>query len=235
MLDERLALACQLYGSCTLGADIGTDHGLLPVALLKADRCAKMILTDISPSALDHARQEIFRQHLEDRVSLRCGNGLEPLDEPCDVISVMGMGGRTISDILLRGSSRLHHAALILSAHTDLPLLREAVQAIGYHLDREEPCFCGGRFYLVIRAFPGAFQMTPQMIRLGGPLFSSQSPRLIPYLTHRRNILTVQRNGLLSASVRDGLLLDQLSEDIDCYNRFLEEHRNAGKGYSGDH
>ena len=160
-------------------------------------------------------------QRLTDRVTLRAGNGLEPLDEACGMISVTGMGGRTIRDILLEGKEKLQGASLVLSAHTDLPLIREAVQEIGYHLDREEPCFCAGRYYLVLRARPGRKQLTPREIRLGGPLFSSSSDQLIPYLTRRREVLEAKLRGLLAAEPPDESLINQLREDIAFYNVYI--------------
>ena len=45
---------------------------------------------------------------------------------------------KAIRDILLAGQDRLQGAGLVLSAHTDLPLIREAVEKIGYRLDRED-------------------------------------------------------------------------------------------------
>ena len=188
-LDARLSLAFDLYDPCELAADIGTDHAHLPAALLQRGRCQHMILTDLSESALNNARNGIIACRLTDRVSFRCGNGLQPLREQCEMISVTGMGGRTIRDILLSGQDRLKGASLLLSAHTDLPLIREAVCRIGYHLDREEPCYCAGRFYLVLRARPGAADLSPREIRLGGPLFDSASDQLIPYLIRRRDVL----------------------------------------------
>jgi tRNA (adenine22-N1)-methyltransferase len=131
-LDARLSLAYDLYDPCELAADIGTDHAHLPAALLQRGRCRHMILTDLSESALRNARDEMIRLRLTDRVSLRLGDGLAPLEEPCGVISVTGMGGRTVRDILLSGKDQLRGAALILSAHTDLPLIREALNLIGY-------------------------------------------------------------------------------------------------------
>ena len=131
MLDPRLSLAFDLYDPCDLAADIGTDHAHLPAALLQRGRCRHMILTDISKSALENARMEMIRLHLTDRVSLRLGDGLIPVSEECGVISIMGMGGRTIRDILLSGKDRLQKASLILSAHTDWHLIRSALQEIG--------------------------------------------------------------------------------------------------------
>ena len=217
-LDARLSLAYDLYDPCELAADIGTDHAHLPAALLQRGRCRHMILTDLSESALRNARDEMIRLRLTDRVSLRAGDGLSPLDETCGMISVTGMGGRTIRGILLDSREKLRGASLILSAHTDLPLIRDAVRLIGYHLDREEPCFCAGRYYLVIRARPGARNMTPREIRLGGPLFDSASDQLIPWLTRRRDVLAESLRGLLSAETPDEELIAQVREDIAFYN-----------------
>ena len=221
-LDARLSLAFDLYDPCELAADIGTDHAYLPAALLQRGRCQRMILTDLSQSALKNARNGMIRFRLSDRVSFRCGDGLLPLNEPCGMISVTGMGGRTIRDILLSGQSRLQGASLLLSAHTDLPLIREAICRIGYHLDREEPCFSAGRYYLVLRARPGKKDMTPREIRLGSALFASGSDQLLPYLTRRRDVLREKLDGLLSAGTPDDALISQLRGDIAFYTEIIQ-------------
>ncbi len=226
-LDSRLSLAADLYDSCRLAADIGTDHAHLPAALLQRGRCQHMILTDISESALQNARNEIIRFRLLDRVSLRLGEGLAPLSEACGMISITGMGGRTIRDILLQGRDRLQGASLLLSAHTDLPLIRETVCGIGYHLDREEPCFCAGRYYLVMRARPGACPLSSREIRLGGPLFSSASGQLVPYLVRRRDVLLAQLRGLVSAETPDRNLISQVQDDISFYDSVIRERNES--------
>ncbi len=222
-LDARLSLAYDLYDPCELAADIGTDHAHLPAALLQRGRCQHMILSDISESALQNARNEMIRFRLLDRVTLRAGDGLAPLQEPCGMISVTGMGGRTIREILLSGKQKLRGASLLLSAHTDLPLIREAVNLAGYHLDREEPCFCAGRYYLVMRARPGARPVSPREIRLGGPLFESGSDQLIPYVKRRREVLESSLKGLLSAEKPDHALIARIREDIDTYDDFIRK------------
>ena len=216
-LDPRLSLAFDLYDLCELAADIGTDHAHLPAALLQRGRCQHMILTDISESALENARMEVIHLRLADRVSLRLGDGLSPVTEKCGMISIMGMGGRTIRNILVTGADCLQGASLLLSAHTDWHLIRTAVRDIGYHLDREEPCYCAGRFYLVLRARPGAADLSPREIRLGGPLFDSASDQLIPFLIRRRDVLDEKLQGLLTAEKQEESLINQVREDIAFY------------------
>ena len=215
-LDSRLTLAYDLYDECDLAADIGTDHGHLPAALLQRGRCQHMILTDISQDALNNARSEMIRFGLSDRSDLRLGNGLEPLKDTdnCRMISVTGMGGRSIRNILLAGHKKLRGASLILSAQTDWHLIRLTLIEIGYFPDREEPCCDAGRYYLVMRARPGAEKMTEREIRLGGPLFCSASPVLVPFLIRKKDILSQSLSGLLSASNRDHDKLEVLQSDI---------------------
>ena len=223
MLDERLSLVYDLYDPCALAADIGTDHGQLASALLRSGRCERMILTDISASALSHARAEMLRCRLTDRVSLRLGDGLAPLEEACQMISVTGMGGRTIRDILTQGAGRLRGASLILSAHTDLPLVRRAVMDIGYHLDQEEPCFAAGRFYLVLRARPGREALTDSQLRLGVRLQDSRSPLLKPWYARRLEVLEARMAGLVTATTPDEPLIAETREDIAFYRKRMEE------------
>ncbi len=222
-LDARLSLAFDLFDPCDLAADIGTDHAHLPAALLQRGRCQHMILTDISESALANARREILRFRLSDRVTLRTGDGLSPLQEVCKMISVTGMGGRTIRNILLQGREKLHGASLVLSAHTDLSLIREAIRDIGYCPDREEPCFCAGRYYLVIRARPGSWNPTGRELRLGSVLFSSSSDHLLPYLSRQRDVLCEKLRGLSAAGNPDPFLTRQLQEDIAFYEDYIPE------------
>ena len=167
------------------------------------------------------------RLRLLNRVSLRSGDGLAPIAEQCGMISVTGMGGRTVRHILLDGKEKLQGASLILSAHTDLHLIRDAVSLIGYHLDREEPCLCAGRFYLVLRARPGRLPFSQREIRLGGPLFESSSEYLIPYLSRRRDILEEKLRGILSAGHADQDQILQLRDDIAFYNDFIRKRRSS--------
>lgn len=223
MLDERLSLAAALYAPCDLGADIGTDHGLLPCHLLKENICHRMIFADVSAKALRHAREQVERQGLEGRAALVCADGLDALNEPCGCVSVMGMGGETIAGILARGQDRLQGAVLVLSAHTDLHLVRQAVQDIGYHIVREELCRAAGRFYVVWRAEPGKASLTDEDIRFGPLLMQAMTPLLREYITWRVAVLSDRLRGLLSAREPDAPAIAAIRSDIAYYQAKLEE------------
>ena len=216
-MDERLSLAASLYEPCEIGADIGTDHGLLPCHLLESGVCRRMILADVSPKALRHAEAQVRLCGLEERATLICADGLDALTEPCGCVSVMGMGGGTIADILRRGRDRLHGAALVLSAHTEQRLVREAVRDIGYHLTREALCRAAGRFYVVWRAEPGEADMSDEDLRYGGLMWHEKTPLLAEYLAHRIRFTRSKLAGLLSAAEPDQAAIDAVRRDLDWY------------------
>lgn len=203
MLDSRLSLAAALYAPCDLGADIGTDHALLPCHLLRKNICRSMLLCDVSPKALRHAEASVRRYHLEARARLCLADGLDALDaagQGCGCVSIMGMGGDTLSGILRRGAARLRGAVLVLSAHTEQPLVRQAIADIGYHLTAERLCLAAGRYYILWRAEPGEAATSPEAIRYGELLFEEPTPLLSGYLDHRLRVLEARRQGLLSGA-----------------------------------
>lgn len=217
MLDERLALAAALYLPCEMGADIGTDHGLLPCHLLESHICQRMILADVSPKALRHAEAQVRARKLESRARLVCADGLDALTEPCGCVSIMGMGGDTIAAILRRSQSRLRGAALVLSAHTEQAMVRQAVCDIGYHLTRETLCRAAGRFYVFWRAEAGPAAMTEEELRYGSLLWQGSTPLLRAYLHGRVAFHSGKLAGLKAARVPDAGALAEAQRDLAFY------------------
>ena len=229
MLDERLALAAALFQPCSLGADIGTDHALLPCALLEQGVCEQMILSDVSPKALEHARTEVCHRGLTDRCDLRCANGLDALDTPCGCISITGMGGRTISDILHRGKDKLCGATLVLCAHTEQPETRLCLQEIGYRIVREEPCLCNCHAYVIWRAEPGVMHLSPMELLCGRELFDSASPMLKPYIRNRIETMDRRIDGLKKAKDPDQAAIAQALAIRDHYLTMAKEKPNENQ------
>lgn len=193
VLDDRLARAAALFPACAYGADIGADHGRLSCILLANNVCQRMCVSDLSADSLKKARTLLERHGVADRADFREGNGLSVLDHPADAAAILGMGGRTLTNILLWGQSKLQNAALILSAHTELLLLRQTVSDIGYHIDREEIAFAGGRFYVVMRALPGKETYSLRQLLLGPRLMEGSPEHYREYLAWRLSVVSCAR------------------------------------------
>ena len=188
ILDDRLSRAAALFPACAYGADIGADHGRLSCYLLLNGICDRMCVADISAPSLQKAKELITRQGLADRADFRLGDGLNVLPEHADAIAVLGMGGHTICSILLDGAEKLQGAALIVSAHTDVHLVRKTLMDLSYRIDREEIAYAAGRYYVVLRAVPGRESMGERQHLLGPRLMESTPEHYGDYLAWRIGI-----------------------------------------------
>ena len=222
MLDERLALVADMYERCEWGADIGTDHAYLPRYLLKSGICQRMIAADVSEGALSNARATLTRSRLLDRAVLTLADGLDALDRLCGCVSVTGMGGDTMASLLRRGAHRLGGAVLVLSAHTELPLVRRAVSDVGYHFVREELCRAAGRFYVCWRAEPGNMPLSEDECRFGTLLWQGPTALHREYALWRMNVSRKRLEGLLKAAGPDRDAIRSAREEISFYQEKSE-------------
>ena len=223
MLDERLSLAASLYEPCEWGADIGTDHAFLPCHLLRTGTCQHMIAADVSEKALSRARENLIRQRLIDRAEVVLADGLDAVTRKCGCISVMGMGGELMARILRDGQDKLQGAVLILGAHTELHLVREAIRDVGYHIVQERLCKAAGRFYVFWRAEAGLEDLSSIDIRYGRLLWQEEPSLLREYALWRRCVLQDKERGLLAANTPDEEAIREVQADIAWYTTKLEE------------
>ena len=144
-LTDRLLKIASLVDNGKRIADIGTDHGYIPVYLLNQNKIQYAILGDINKGPLENARKEVTRNKLQDKVDLRLGSGIEVLKEnEVDEIIIAGMGGMLINN-LLKANEKVAHTTekLILQPMQAPEELRMFLYQNGYkildeHLVREE-------------------------------------------------------------------------------------------------
>ena len=155
-LRPRLQAIADLVPASRNVADIGTDHGYLPVFLIQQGRVAKAIAADISAGSLDKAKQFIRQNSLMDTMETRLGNGLSVLTPgEADTIIIAGMGGMLIKDILEQGEETARRAdILILQPMIGQKELRHWLMTNGYRITEEELVKEGHRIYEIIVAVP---------------------------------------------------------------------------------
>ena len=131
------ALADWVEPGCRCLADIGTDHGYIPAALLLEGRVQRAVASDIAPAPLDRARATAERWGLTERMDLRLGNGLEVLAPgEADAVVIAGMGGDTLVDILA-AAPWCRETALLLQPMSRAEVLRPWLAENGFAIRRE--------------------------------------------------------------------------------------------------
>lgn len=137
-------------------ADIGTDHGKLPISLLLDGHIASAIGSDIRSGPLAHAERNAKEHNVS--LSLRLAPGLEAVRaEECDTVTIAGMGGQTIAEILTAApwTAQGDHL-LLLQPMTMIAELRRWLYAHGYAVERETLCREDRRRYVVLSVRGGA-------------------------------------------------------------------------------
>ena len=100
-LSDRLQLIADKIQQGETMADIGTDHGFLPLYLMEQGISPKVIMCDISAPSLQKARDAAHDADIKDGTYFREGNGLDVIETgEVDAVVIAGMGGILITEIL---------------------------------------------------------------------------------------------------------------------------------------
>ena len=178
-------------------ADIGSDHGYLPVALMRRGLIAAAVAGEVALTPFQAAQRTVRDNGLEQQITVRRANGLEAI-EPQDAItaiSVCGMGGETIRDILENGKARLSgQERLILQPNGGEQPLRYWLMENGYRIVSEELLSENSFYYEIIvaeRAGPVLYSAEelyfgPLQMQARSPVFLSKWQRI---LRHKQQTL----------------------------------------------
>ncbi len=182
-LSQRLErVAAQVPQGARL-ADIGSDHGYLPVALALRGVVAAAVAGEVADTPFASAQRNVRRNGVEHRVTVRKADGLDALEasDGITAISLCGMGGKTLCEILERGKHRLDgQQRLIMQPNGDERELRTWLMNNGYRIVHEE-LLRENRFdYEIIVAEPdSSVSYSAQELYFGPVLMREKSPAFI--------------------------------------------------------
>lgn len=152
-LSIRLSKIVELFDKCDKTIDVGTDHGYIPIYLIKNNLCSFVIASDINKGPLDKAKQNILYEGFKDRIECRKGSGLSVVksnEVNCAIIA--GMGGNLIRDIILDDKEifdKLEYS--ILQPVQNPEVLRKFLYEQGYAIIDEELCYEEDKYYEIIK------------------------------------------------------------------------------------
>ena len=156
-MSHRLELIASFVKNGIGVADVGTDHGYIPVMLVKRGYKGNIIATDINEGPLNKAKQSLIEADCEEAVELILCNGLDGCEsEKIDTIIVAGMGGDTITGILDRAEwCAREDIRLILQPVTKPEILRYWLVNNDFRITNEAQAEENGTVYQIICAVPG--------------------------------------------------------------------------------
>ncbi|MCH5651685.1 tRNA (adenine(22)-N(1))-methyltransferase TrmK [Pseudomonas syringae] len=164
-------------------ADIGSDHGYLPVALLNRGAISAAVAGEVALTPFCAAERTVRENDLEDQVSVRLADGLAAIEaqDAITAISLCGMGGETIRDILEAGKARLSgQERLILQPNGGEQPLRVWLMEHDYRIVSEE-VLRENRFdyEIIVAECTGPVKYTAEELYFGPLQMQARSPAFL--------------------------------------------------------
>ena len=228
-ISNRLTTAAALVTQGYTLADVGTDHGYIPIYLLQQKKIPSAIAMDINEGPLERAKEHIALYGLQAYIQTRLSDGVAAL-KPGEVEAVLiaGMGGGLVMHILKNGEKVCQSAKeLILQPQSEIDNVREFLREEGYAILAEDMVLEDGKFYPMMKVqYQGEnenAQKASEVLKLsdlyGGLLLQNRHPVLKTFLEKERLIYTGIKENLEKQPVSEKIRMRLAEvEDILHYN-----------------
>ncbi len=226
MLSQRLQAVADLVGETGVVADVGTDHGYIPVFLVSSGKAKRAIAMDVNEGPLARAKEHIRQSGLQAQIEARLSDGLAALQpKEAQAIVIAGMGGALMARILADGRKVARTAKrLVLQPQSELYFFRRFLLEEGYRIVEEDMVYEDGKFYSMMAVetvSPGMQvnmgEMTDMELAYGPLLLAGSHPVLKQYLLRQREqkqkiLENLRKNARQDASERKMQLTKELAE-----------------------
>ena len=138
-INERLKRVASFVDDNSYIIDVGCDHALLDIYLVKNKKNIKALASDINEGPLKYAIKNIEKYNLSDKIKTSLANGISKINSNIDTIIISGMGTSSILDIIFSDKSKLSNIKkIIISSNNNWYLLRKTFMDNGYSILDED-------------------------------------------------------------------------------------------------
>ena len=216
ILSKRLLAVASAVTPGNRVADIGTDHGYVPIYLVENERIPSAIAMDVNRGPLERAVCHIREQGLESRISTRLSDGMTELkSHEADTVILAGMGGDLICRILWKRKDLLdEHPELVLQPQSEWFKVRHTLHDLGYRIKQEWFLRDEGKYYVIMKAIPGQERYDREADYFYGAVLEEDClPVYKEYLLREEK----KRQGIMNR------ILENVKEDPSSQNKRLDE------------
>ena len=148
-ISKRLSRLAAMVTEGSRLADVGTDHGYVPLCLYRQGRIPSAIAMDINEGPLERARAHIREAGLEHYIETRLSDGLHALRAgEADTVLIAGMGGGLTERILTDGKGVLETVReLVLQPQSEIWRVRRFLCENGWRIVCEDIVVDEGKYY----------------------------------------------------------------------------------------
>ena len=187
-ISRRLNRLAELVTEGSRLADVGTDHGYVPLCLCRQKRIPSAIAMDINEGPLLRAKEHIAEAGLEAYIETRLSDGLHELKSgEADTVLIAGMGGALMARILTEGSHVLGSVReLVLQPQSEIDGVRRWLNENGWHMIKEDILLDEGKYYPMFKAVPGDAEDYTEAEYRFGKLALQESPEVLADFLRKR-------------------------------------------------
>lgn len=231
-LSERLSAIADLVTAGNRLADVGCDHGYLPVYLVLDHKIPCAIAMDVREGPLLRAKEHIVQYGVEAYIETRLSDGLAALKPgEADTLVVAGMGGPLMERILTKDlETAKSFQEMILQPQSDIPRFRRFIRENGWEIEKEEMVLEEGKFYPMMKAVlrKGAYVPWNAMEeRFGKLLLKNRHPVLKKYLLREERISReILKNLSRSQSPEGKQRMEEIKEEERLICAALKEYES---------
>ena len=184
-LSKRLQAVADLVSNGVTVADVGTDHGYIPIYLVESGKIKCAIAMDIYRGPLDRAEAHIRMHGLGEQIKTRLSDGVQKLQiGECDCVIVAGMGGGLVIKIMEDGEEIFRNLTeFILQPQSEIAKVRQYLCEHNYRIIAEDMVLEDGKFYPMMKVANGsAEEYSTLELRYGKLLLREKHPVLKLFL-----------------------------------------------------
>lgn len=149
MTSKRIKFIASLIDASDKVLDVGTDHALLPIYLVKNNITNVADGSDISNVVLENAKNNLIKYKMDSIINLFCSDGIKSVDiTKYNTLVITGMGFHTIKDILDNGNLDGINK-MIIQSNNNHEEFRKYINSINYKIISDYYIFDKGKWYLV--------------------------------------------------------------------------------------
>ena len=151
-LSKRLTALANMVTDGNRLADIGTDHGYIPIYLCQTGKIPSALAVDIGKGR-QQAQTHIAEHGLSEQIKTRLSDGMAALQSgEADTILIAGMGGGLVMKILSEGAEKLTgREELILQPQSEITLVREFLRMRNFQILDEDMILEDGKYYPMMK------------------------------------------------------------------------------------
>ena len=151
-LSDRLEMVVSAVLPEEAAADVGTDHGHVPVELVRRGIIKHGYAMDVRKGPLSRAQANIAAAGLEEKIETRLSDGVKELKPgEAQTVIIAGMGGELIIHILEDGRHMWESVEQwVLSPHSEPDRVRKWLCGNGFPISAENMVFEEGKYYTVL-------------------------------------------------------------------------------------